>query len=331
LARLVGGRYPISDWLVDFSCFGLFVLALRLLDLGIKKAAHRLIGVETRTRKMLAEVARTTVVLFVAVPLLMALVQFHPQRIRCGLTPGDLRLPYSDVVFESDGVHLAGWHLPASSTERPVVVLCHGLGVNKQNFLLAAELVHALDYNVLLFDFRGHGDSEGRTTTFGYKESNDVNAAFAYASAKHPSSRIYGLGYSMGGSALLKMAAEHDGFDKIVVDGTFARAENVAKHSMLWFFGPLKSPVWHLARFWGWVFSGVDMARHNPEEYIPRIKCPVLIIHGAVDNLIPTSESVRLHEATANSSLWLVEGAGHLQTIIQPMYPKRLRDFLEGD
>src|SRR5262249_33646730 len=150
----------------------------------------------------------------------------------------------------------------------PVVVICHGLGANKQNFLPAAHLVHGFNYNVLIFDFRGHGDSDGRTITFGVKESQDVKAALDHARAAHPSSKIYGLGYSMGGSALLKVAAEEGGFDKIALDSTFARAENVAMHSMLWFFGPLKQPMWYVGRGWGWAFSGVDVGQHNPEEYI---------------------------------------------------------------
>ena len=285
LAWLVGGSYPWAGLLVDCTGLALVILVLRLLDLGVKGLAHRWIGDRTWTRKALAAVMRFSIVLVMAAPFCIALIQFHPQKIACGLTPGDFGLPYADVQLESDGLRLAGWHLPASSPTRPVVVICHGLGANKQNFLPAASLVHSLDYHVLIFDFRGHGDSDGRTFTFGVKESRDVKAAYDFVRAKHPSSKIYGLGYSVGGSALLKMAGEQGGFDKIVVDSSFARAETVALHSMLWFLGPLKRPTWHVARFWGWVFSGVDVKRHNPEEYIAKVGCPVLLIRGVRQGL----------------------------------------------
>ena len=95
-----------------------------------------------------------------------------------------LGLPYSDVLLDSEGLRLSAWYVLASKPGRPVVVLCHGLGANKQNFLPVAQTLHELDFNVVTFDFRGHGDSEGRTTTFGIKESRDVVAAFGWARGK---------------------------------------------------------------------------------------------------------------------------------------------------
>lgn len=249
LASLVGGFYPWPVLLADCTVLALVILAFRLLDLGVKRLAYRWIGDHTRSRKALAAVINFSIVLLMAAPFCIALGQFHPQKIACGATPADFGLPYTDVQLESDGLRLAGWHLPASSPTRPVVVICHGLGANKQNFLPVASLVHSLDYHVLIFDFRGHGDSDGRTFTFGVKESRDVKAACDFVRDQHPSSNIYGLGFSVGGSALLKMAGEQSGFDKIVVDSSFARAETVALHSMLWFLGPLKRPTWHVGRF----------------------------------------------------------------------------------
>ena len=333
LAWLVGGRYAWSILLVDCSVLALLILLLRLLDIGVKKLVLRVIGDQTRPRKMLASVVNWTIMLVLAAPFLMSLVQFHPQKIGCATTPEEHDVPYNEVKLESEGLQLSAWHLPASSPERPVVVICHGLGANKQNFLPVADIVHGLDYNAVIFDFRGHGDSDGRTITFGVKESQDVKAAVDFARSRHPSSKLYGLGYSMGGAALVRMAAEQGGFDKIVVDSSFARAENVALHSMLWYFGPLKQPMWSAGRFWGWAFTGVDMAENNPEELIGQLSnCPVLFIHGTTDNMIPSTESVRLQKvAGTKAQLWLVDGMGHLQTIGYPEYRERLRRFFEGD
>jgi hypothetical protein len=65
-------------------------------------------------------------------PFLMTLVQSHPQKIACVAVPADFGLPSTDITLESEGLKLSGWHIPASSPERPVVVICHGLGANKQ-------------------------------------------------------------------------------------------------------------------------------------------------------------------------------------------------------
>jgi pimeloyl-ACP methyl ester carboxylesterase len=332
LAWLIGGSYPWASMIVDCAVLALAILAFRLLDLGVKKLALRWIGNQTRTQRACAGVVNFAIIIGLGAPFFIALVQFHPQKIACGTTPAEFGWPYSDVQLESDGLRLAAWHLPASSPVRPVVVICHGLGANKQNFLHAAYVVHSLDFNVLIFDFRGHGDSDGRTFTFGIKESQDVKAAYDLVRNRHPSSQIYGLGYSVGGSALLRMASEHGGFDKIVIDSSFANAESVALHSILWYLGPLKRPTWNVGRFWGWVFAGVDVGQHNPEEYIARVRCPILLIHGTHDEMIPLSEAQQLEKAAGgNAALWAVDNVGHVETIEHPAYRERLQKFFEPE
>lgn len=333
LARWTDGRYLWSSACVDFLVMALVVLVLRLLDLGVKGITHRVFGDRTPARKRWATATNWAIVLAIAGPFLMALVQFHPQRIACSATPAQWGMPYTEVTLQSEGLRLPGWHIPASSPDRPVVLIAHGLGANKQNFLPAVQIVHELDYNAFIFDFRGHGDSEGRTITFGLKESADVRAAYEYVVQQHPRSRIYGLGYSMGASALARMASDDMVFDKIVLDSTFARAETAARNSLLRYGGPLQTPAWHLGRFWGWVFTGVDIAQHQPEAYVANLASrPLLLIHGTSDVMLPAGESVRLHEvAGPRSQLWLIENAGHIETMQHPDYKQRLRRFFEEE
>ena len=77
--------------------------------------------------------------------------------------------------------------------------------------------------------------------------------------------------------------------------------------------------------------AGVDVGDHNPEDYVSRSAiCPVLLIHGAADDMIPPTEAQRLQTAVGpQAQLWLVEGAGHLQAMGHPDYRERLRRFLE--
>jgi pimeloyl-ACP methyl ester carboxylesterase len=330
LASRAGGRYPPSAAVADFVGAALLIFALRLFDLGVRGAAGWAFGNATRRRRVVATAVQWSVVLLVAAPFLMALAQFHPQRIACDGTPAQVGLPCAGVTFESDGLQLSGWDVPASAPDRPAVLIAHGLGANKQNFLWAVRAVHDLDYHAFIFDFRGHGDSDGWTTTFGLRESRDLKAAYDQVRARHPASRIHGLGYSMGGSALVRMAAEHGGFDRIVLDSTFARAENVARGTLLRPFGPLRTPLWQMGRFWGWTFTGADLGSHEPERLIAGLSdTPLLLIHGTADSMIPHTEAVRLHAQAGKAELWLVEGADHMQTITHPMYQERLRRFFE--
>jgi alpha-beta hydrolase superfamily lysophospholipase len=333
IASRAGGHYPAWAAIVDFVGVALIIFVFRMFDLGAQAIAGRTIGNSTRARRIMAVILRWSFVFIVAAPCLMALAQFHPQRIACDSSPEQLGLPCSEVDFECDGLRLSGWDVPVSAPDRPVVLIAHGLGANKQNFLPVVQMIHELDYHAFIFDFRGHGDSDGWVTTFGDRESRDLKAAHDQVVARHPRSRVFGLGYSMGGSALVKMAAEHHrAFDRIVLDGTFARAENVARGTLLRPFGLLRGPIWQMGRFWGWAISGTDLGHHEPEKWISGLSDrPLLLIHGTADSMIPHTEAVRLHELAGSRSaeLWLVEGAGHLGTINHPDYRDRLRHFFE--
>ena len=76
----------------------------------------------------------------------------------------------------SDGIRLAGWYVPAGNgigPEGPTVILAHGYEGNKSTMLAHAALLHD-EYNLVLFDFRNHGQSSGEVTTQGALEQNDV-------------------------------------------------------------------------------------------------------------------------------------------------------------
>src|SRR5262249_19048730 len=108
LARLVCGTHRLHVLVFDLLILALLILSRLLLDLGIKKSSCWNVGTDTPTRKALAAVVNWSLVCLIAVPFLIALVQFHPQKIGCGLTPGEIGLPYTNVALESEGLHLSG-------------------------------------------------------------------------------------------------------------------------------------------------------------------------------------------------------------------------------
>ena len=91
------------------------------------------------------------------------------------------------------------------------VLICHGLASNKSNqFILASGFV-PYGYNVLIFDFRAHGESGGQLTSFGDLERRDVlgrRSLDSGASSIQQAHHIYGVGASMGAAALIAAAAD---------------------------------------------------------------------------------------------------------------------------
>jgi uncharacterized protein len=329
ISRMVGGVYPWSACL--FDAFALLVLlgVLRGLDHIFQKAVRygldrRGWGTETRV-----QVARFAFILLFLLPFLLVTFQIHPQRIATTQDPGDLNLPFEEVELNSMGTVLKGWYVPGDRRPGPVVLVTHGLGANKQNFMYPMILTHKMGLPALIVDFRAHGDSGGAFTTFGLLESHDIKTACDWLVKKHPGQPIYALSYSMGGAAVALAQAEYGLFNRIVIDSTFTSLRSMAQKQFLRFFGPLDSFAWCQARLWAWFWAGVDLEENSPEAAMHRFRGePVLLIHGKSDSLIPYTDSVRLKGILGGTAeLWLIDGAGHAETMFDSDYEARLRKF----
>ncbi len=327
LARAMGGQYRVTSLLLDALAGGLVILTLRLADAGLKAAVRRLLGQASRTRRVVGQAVHAVILVGLGLPFLLIAFQMHPQRIRPVVTPKDVGLAYTPVTLAADGLRLAAWHIAAAAPDRPVVLIAHGFNANKANFLVPAVLVHQLGYDAFMFDFRAHGDSDGFLSTFGFAEARDVKAAHDWIRGRYPARPVYALGYSMGGAAVIRAAAEYGIFDAIVLDSTFGSLEAVARATLLRPFGPLAGWLWHGGRFWAWVGTGLDLDQHRPARHVAALTDrPLLLVHGTGDSLIPHAESVRLHAlAGRGAELWLVEGAEHVQSVDHPAYRGRLQ------
>ena len=115
-------------------------------------------------------------------------------------TPFEVRAPSEDVTFTAaDGVSLAGWWLdqPASST---VVVCAHGHRGNKSDMLGIGSGLWRAGHSVLLFDFRGNGDSDDGPQSLAHHEQRDLSAALDLVRERRPDARIAVVSFSMGAS-----------------------------------------------------------------------------------------------------------------------------------
>jgi len=313
-------------------------LSWATLAWGLLRGWRAIAPALTRTRPDSPPLRRVAVFLVVAIgqamialPAGLALLQMHPPRLKSDLTPEKLGLKAERfTVTTPDGYRLAGFHVPAGRADRPAVLIAHGLGASKEDFLVAVRMAARWDVHVAIVDFRGHGESEGPCCTLGIKESRDIRAARAWLAAKHPGQPILGLGYSMGGAALLRAAAEEGGFDRLVIDSTFSSAERLGRDGVLGGTGPLRYPLWWMGRLWGRCYGGVDLADAARVKDVERIKVPILFVHGTADRTIPAEESRILAAAAGGrGGLQLLEGADHMQTIQFRGYSDLLRNFFQ--
>ena len=235
--------------------------------------------------------------------------------------PAQFGLAYEDVSFASrrGDLSLSGWYLPAGE-DLGSVILVHGLDSQRGGdyaVVLAGDLVRE-GYNVLLFDLRGHGESEGEKVTAGYHERYDVLGAYDFLVRRgEEPGRVAVLGRSLGAGTAILSAALEPGIAATIADSPFAdlgdlMAQETAKRTVLpeWLV-PIFSPSGRLiAR----VVYDVDLGALRPERAARAIAHPVLVIHGDADERIPHSHGVRIAEnAPAGSELWTLPGVGHVQ------------------
>ena len=335
-ARALGGTV---DWR-EIVCELYFVASIFVLYSVLCALLTQLIGVIPGARATLAaphgwwlRYVRMSLAIILFVPYLFTTFNIHRfksanatnPKLACGL-------PYEEVKFAAtDGVALSGWFIPAKQS-RATVLVCHGVGANKGNFLGIVPFLHRASFNVFLFDFRGHGDSAGHTISFGYYEARDVRGAVDYLLRRRDSGRILAYAFSMGGSALLHAMPHLPEVRGVVVDSTFAEMAPLARQQMALLPWGLDTAMFKATDFYTRLEIGIHASAITPRRYIGGISPrPLLIIHGLADKLIPPTQAKSNYAAARRpKELWLVNGADHCacRAVAEALYERRVAAFL---
>lgn len=247
-------------------------------------------------------------------------------------SPFELKVEHEPVMFRAaDGVQLRGWWLPHPES-RSVVIGCTGHRGAKHELLgIGSELWRA-GHNVLLFDFRGRGESDSALCSLAFYEMADLRAAIAFAAQRVAGAQIGVLGYSMGAAVAILVTAEEPRVQAVVADSPFATMRGVvgdAYRRRRLPVGPILSLTDTVNRLWyGYTFDAVqpiDAVR----ALAPR---PLLLIHGTADQVISVSHAHLMYAAAgAPKELWLVPDVDHCGAYFadRPAYVARVTSFFE--
>jgi uncharacterized protein len=257
---------------------------------------------------------------------------YRPKRPVLG-TPQDDGLRYDPVsVSTSDGEFIRGWFLFGTKGS-PLIVVCHGVGTNREDLRGVSRFLCRAGFNVLAFDFRAHGESTGSKTTFGFREALDVQAAVQYAAA-HYEQQFEGVGVyaiSMGSAAAIIAARHMPQVKAFVLDSPFARLGDLVDQQFSHWPQPPRWLLVSLAKFYGWLFSGIGAAEIAPEDYASNLGMrPVLVFHGDRDTLIPIEQGRQLFERIPGPKEFVeTRGAAHVQSyaVMGGAYEERVVSF----
>ncbi|MBN2302897.1 MAG: alpha/beta fold hydrolase [Anaerolineae bacterium] len=229
--------------------------------------------------------------------------------------PANYGLPCREVQFPSrDGLTLGGWWISADGPALGTVIMCSGQNGSMDKDVPQAIPLHRAGFNVLMFDFRGHGRSEGEIVTLGALEQADLFGALDYVQAEHGVDRVGLLGFSMGAGVTLLIAAQDARIAALVVDGAYPRLDGILAGylRLKGVPGPLARLGARLVLIMGSLRTGYQLYRANPVDLIERITAPALFIHGDQDPFVSAAESERLTaQVSGPADRWHVAGAGH--------------------
>src|SRR4051812_1462745 len=111
--------------------------------------------------------------------------------------------PFQRVELAGDGLKLRGWRFAAEGPRRGVMVYLHGAADNRASSIAIAERYVARGFDVLAYDSRGHGESEGDACTYGFHEKRDLRRVLDTVTAPP----IVLIGTSLGAAVALQAAA----------------------------------------------------------------------------------------------------------------------------
>lgn len=248
------------------------------------------------------------------------------------LTPFETGVPFEDVRFPAEGSdHLvSGWWMVRPETDH-VVIGCTGYRSRKSDLIGVSSALWRAGFNVLLFDYHGHGDALGQPITLAHHEMSDFFGAVAYARQRLPDARIGVLGYSMGASIAIMGAARRPEIRAVVADSPFATHADVFSYRVARTLHVPAAPVVTVANRMLPHVAGYHAEEVSPLREIADVAPrPILLIHGRADTSIPMDHTRRLYEAAAGpKELWLVDGAEHCGAyfIDRPAYCARLASF----
>jgi uncharacterized protein len=269
-----------------------------------------------RLIKIALRIILVIVVLYAGLSVAGAILVMRIPRLKVDGSPSDVGLAYTNVSFPArneSNILLKGWFFQGQGDK--TILIVHGgfqtrLDENVDTLDLTKSLV-ADGYNVLLFDLRGRGESQGKGLNM-LTNVNDIGGAVDFLKTRGGAAHIGIIGFCSG-AATTAIFASQENIGAVVLDGCFATVDAMVTRQATTrgipaflvdsFIPGLKLTV---KLFYG-------SLPENPINVVPEITCPVFFIHEQNDNLTTTQETAELFAAAKNPAdkLWEIPGALH--------------------
>jgi pimeloyl-ACP methyl ester carboxylesterase len=256
------------------------------------------------------------IVLYSTLSMIGAMLVMRIPRLPVEGSPSAVGLAYTNVSFPArneSNILLKGWYLQGQG-DKTILIVHGGFQTRIDNVVDTLDLTKSLvadGYNVLLFDLRGRGESQGKGLNILTNE-NDIGGAIDFLKTRGGVAHIGIIGFCSG-AATTAIFASQENIGAIVLDGCFATADSMVTRQATIRGIPafLVDSFIPGLRLTVKLFYGAVPV--DPIKAVPNITCPVLFIHEQNDDLTTTQETNRLFQTAKNPAdeIWEVPGALH--------------------
>lgn len=240
---------------------------------------------------------------------------FFPSRRDPGPAPRAAGVRADEVnLVTADGLRIHAWWFEAAP-DAPAVLFLHGNAGTIADRVFQAEGLVREGVSILMLSYRGYGRSEGRPTEAGV--AKDVDAALDWLIGRVGSGdRIVVHGRSLGGAIAAPFIARRPEAAGLILESTFTDLAEIAAAAYPFL------PSFLLRRLQG---------HYDVRRAVSTVRLPVLVIHGALDELIPVAMGRALARAAGDARLLEVPRAGHndLPFVAGPAYYRRVAAFVK--
>ncbi len=240
---------------------------------------------------------------------------FLPKKGKIYHTPKELSIPFEVhklELTENQTIYL--WFIPASKPTQTTILFCHGNAGNLEDRLEILKVLYQLGTNLVLFDYRGYGESKGKPSETNTYTDAELIYNFLRKQKKIPANKIIIFGRSLGGGVACELAFRHPETGALILDSTFISMPKIAQK-----YYPYV-PVFFLIRH-----------RYENIKKLPKIKIPKLIIHSKEDDIVPFYHGQKLFETACEPKSFLIlQKGGHRNCFIEEekKYLEEIKNFL---
>ena len=226
-------------------------------------------------------------------------------------------------TFQGSGVALKGWRCEARPPRRGTLVFLHGVADNRASVAGAVGRFVAIGLDVIAYDSRAQGESDGAACTYGYWEKEDLKRVLDTAKP----GPVVLVGTSLGAAVAIQEAAVDPRVTAIVAAEVFSDLETVARERAPRF---LTESIIRKAFVVAEAQGGFRIADVSPVNAARNVRVPVLLIHGTLDTDTPPDHSRRVYEALGGPKMLLfVPGARHNESLRSGQTWQQIQEWVD--